>query len=78
MEHTGQVNSMITCRNIGKTFSTKKTSLEVLQKFDLDVKENEFVVLFGAGAVRQDDSYEYHCRVGAAYCRRGSFSGRKR
>lgn len=49
MEHTGQVNSMITCRNIGKTFSTKKTSLEVLQKFDLDVKENEFVFLLGPG-----------------------------
>lgn len=49
MEHSGKINSVIQCKDICKTFSTKQTSLEVLRNFNLDVKENEFVVLLGPG-----------------------------
>ena len=49
MERTGQVTPVIQCKNICKTFTTKGNSLEVLRDFNLDVKENEFVVLLGPG-----------------------------
>lgn len=49
MERTGQVTPVIQCKNICKTFTTKDNSLEVLRDFNLDVKENEFVVLLGPG-----------------------------
>ena len=49
MERTGQVKPVIQCKNICKTFTTKDNSLEVLRDFNLDVKENEFVVLLGPG-----------------------------
>ena len=49
MERAGQVKPVIQCKNICKTFTTKDNSLEVLRDFNLDVKENEFVVLLGPG-----------------------------
>lgn len=49
MEYTGKIKPIIQCKNICKTFRTKETSLDVLQDFSLDVKENEFVVLLGPG-----------------------------
>lgn len=47
MEHTGNVNNIISVKNIQKTFYGKGTENEVIADISLDVKENEFVVLFG-------------------------------
>ena len=49
MERTGQVTPVIECRDLGKTFRTKETHLEVMKGLNLSVKENEFVVLLGPG-----------------------------
>lgn len=40
---------MICCEGVSKTFYTKTTKTEVIEKLDLHVKENEFLVLFGPG-----------------------------
>lgn len=40
---------IIECRNVCKTFVNQKTQTPVVEKFDLEVRENEFVVLFGPG-----------------------------
>lgn len=41
---------MIQCKNISKTFvNGKKSSFEVVKPINLNVKENEFLVLFGPG-----------------------------
>ncbi|MCL2368115.1 MAG: ABC transporter ATP-binding protein [Oscillospiraceae bacterium] len=53
MEHPVDLNRkiMMSCRNDSKTFYTKDKkeikSLDVVQDFNFDVYENEFVVLFG-------------------------------
>lgn len=49
MESAREVTPIIQCRGLCKTFKTKQTELEVLRDFNLDVKENEFVVLLGPG-----------------------------
>jgi len=49
MEQIGNVGSFISCRNISKEFATKRGTTRVVERFELDVKENEFVVLFGPG-----------------------------
>ena len=49
MERTGQVSPIIECRDLGKTFKTKETYLEVMKGLNLAVQENEFVVLLGPG-----------------------------
>lgn len=40
---------IISCTGVSKTFVTKTTTNHVVDDFNLDVKENEFVVLFGPG-----------------------------
>ena len=37
--------TMISCESVDKTFTTKTTTNHVVNKFNLEVKENEFVVL---------------------------------
>jgi len=52
MENTRTVTMdklMIKCSNICKTFESKHDSNEVIRDFNLEIKENEFVVLFGPG-----------------------------
>ncbi len=52
MENTGTVtakNIMIKCNSIFKTFESKDDENEVIRNFNLEIKENEFVVLFGPG-----------------------------
>ena len=49
MEQIGNLNNIIECRGISKTFVNERGSVPVVKQFDLDVKENEFVVLFGPG-----------------------------
>jgi ABC-type nitrate/sulfonate/bicarbonate transport system ATPase subunit len=44
-------NTMISCKNVKKTFISGKHSFEVIRNLDLEVKENEFLVLFGHGQV---------------------------
>ena len=44
-------NNIISIKNVKKTFKTKYESFEVIKKLDLEVKENEFLVLFGHGQV---------------------------
>lgn len=43
MEQAGDVNKILSLRHVGKTFG----DYEVVQNISLDVKKNEFVVLFG-------------------------------
>jgi ABC-type nitrate/sulfonate/bicarbonate transport system ATPase subunit len=45
----GASDFIIDCGDVGKTFTTGNGSLEVVRKFDLKVRRNEFVVLFGPG-----------------------------
>lgn len=40
---------MISCNKISKTFDTARGPVHVIDEISLDVKENEFVVLFGPG-----------------------------
>lgn len=40
---------MIRCDQVTKTFYTKTTETPVIRKLDLQVRENEFLVLFGPG-----------------------------
>lgn len=48
MEHTGKINnSILRCENISKTFYTAKGENLVIDGVNLDVRENEFLVLFG-------------------------------
>lgn len=47
MEQSGKVK--IACRNVGKVFPTKTGEFQVLKNLSFDVKENEFLVLFGPG-----------------------------
>lgn len=52
MENTGKLigeKTLVRCGDVGKTFGEFETSHEVVRGFNLDIKENEFVVLFGPG-----------------------------
>lgn len=51
MELREKVNSkvMISCRDVKKSFQTPNGPNTVIEKFDLEVMENEFVVLLGPG-----------------------------
>lgn len=49
MERAGQVTPIIQCKDLCKNFTTKNTSLDVLENLNIDVEENEFVVLLGPG-----------------------------
>ena len=44
-------NNIISIKNVKKTFNTGNECFEVIKKLDLEVKENEFLVLFGHGQV---------------------------
>ena len=47
MEQAGKIK--ISCSNISKTFKTPAGDFEVLKELSFDVKENEFLVIFGPG-----------------------------
>lgn len=49
MEQERTVNSMIECVNVGKSFETPDGEHKVIRDFNLQAKENEFLVLFGPG-----------------------------
>lgn len=49
MECNGHLNSVISLRNVTKSFESAGRVKEVVKPINLDVKENEFVVLFGPG-----------------------------
>lgn len=49
MEQDGCLDKVLWCENISKQFTTKRGTSEVLKNIDLQVKKNEFVVLFGPG-----------------------------
>lgn len=42
-------NTIISMKNVNKVFENEHQKKEVVRKFNLEVKENEFVVLFGPG-----------------------------
>jgi len=42
-------NTVISCQNVLKDFTTKRGVVEVIDDISLEVKENEFVALFGPG-----------------------------
>lgn len=49
MEQIRNINRIIRCENISKIFVNERGTTPVVDHFDLQVKENEFVVLFGPG-----------------------------
>ena len=49
MEQKRDIDTIIRCNDISKKFVTKKGTTQVIDKVDLSVWENEFVVLFGPG-----------------------------
>ena len=51
MEHYGKLNDapIISMRNVSKTYISEHKTNEVVRNVNLDVRENEFVVLFGPG-----------------------------
>ncbi len=44
-----RINNMIECKGVKKTFQSGNKDFEVVKNIDLEVKENEFLVLFGPG-----------------------------
>lgn len=49
MEQDRNITPILKCENISKTYKTKHRTKEVIGNISMDVKENEFVVLFGPG-----------------------------
>ncbi len=49
MEQERKIKYMIECTGVNKVFPSDKGNAEIVEKLDLKVKENEFVVLFGPG-----------------------------
>ncbi|NLN51926.1 MAG: ABC transporter ATP-binding protein [Clostridiaceae bacterium] len=49
MERTRSIDNVLQARDISKTFVTDRETTHVVEKFDIEVKKNEFVVLFGPG-----------------------------
>ncbi len=49
MEQNRGIDDILKCENISKTFDTKRKSVDVIKDVSLQVKKNEFVVLFGPG-----------------------------
>ena len=51
MEQSGNVKTILECRNVSKEFDAydKSGKTEVLRDISFSVKENEFLVLFGPG-----------------------------
>ena len=49
MEQAGDLDQMIVVSDVSKTYITKKEEKHVLDSLNLQVKRNEFVVLFGPG-----------------------------
>lgn len=49
VEQEWKINSVISCSGVNKSFYTPSGEVQVIKDFELQVKENEFVVLFGPG-----------------------------
>lgn len=49
MERTGGLDIVLQAKDISKTFVTERDTNHVVEKFDIEVQKNEFVVLFGPG-----------------------------
>lgn len=49
LEQERNIDTMIKCENISKTFVTKRGSSHIIKDVNLEVNKNEFVVLFGPG-----------------------------
>lgn len=47
MEYTGKIDEIISLENVSKTFFNDGKENKVIDDISLDVKENEFIVLFG-------------------------------
>lgn len=49
MDKKGSIDTVIECRHISKEFTSKRGTAKVLEDISLQVRKNEFVVLFGPG-----------------------------
>ena len=49
MEQVRDLKNIIECTGISKEFINERGTTRVVYHFDLKVKENEFVVIFGPG-----------------------------
>ena len=49
MERAGSLEYVLQAKNISKTFITERDVTHVVEEFSINVKRNEFVVLFGPG-----------------------------
>lgn len=57
----GLMSYVIECEHISKTFDTPTGEFQVIKDISIQAMQNEILVLFGPGAVRQDDTAEDHC-----------------
>ena len=49
VDSAGSVDTVISCQGVSKEFSSKRGTAKVIDNISLEVKRNEFVVLFGPG-----------------------------
>ncbi len=49
VEQVGRLESIISCRDVSKSFNTPEGRQEVVRGLNIEAKENEFLVLFGPG-----------------------------
>lgn len=49
LDNTGSIDTVISCQNVAKEFTTKRGTAKVISDISLEVRKNEFVVLFGPG-----------------------------
>ena len=49
VDSTGSIDTVISCQGVSKEFTSKRGTNKVIEHISLEVKRNEFVVLFGPG-----------------------------
>lgn len=49
MESQRDINTIVSCQNVSKTFKSKRGEKDVISNVSLEIKKNEFVALFGPG-----------------------------
>ncbi len=49
LDKAGSLDTVIECRNVSKDYVSKRGTVKVIDNVTLEVKKNEFVVLFGPG-----------------------------
>ena len=66
------IQNIIVCDHFGKTFNTSRGPVQVVDSISLNVKENEFLVLFGPG--QSGKSTILNCMAGLEIATAGSIT----